>query len=75
MSSSYESNFRMVTTLAELPLEEPRLFRAAGASIVLRRTKVGVTALDGSCLPEEKSLQVRVENGEIWVCVEACRPS
>ena len=107
MSSSYEANYRKITTLDELPLGEPRVFRAAGATLLMRRSDDGVTAIDGSCLVEASDiseelrvrrildcvaagrlgsaeewdqlharagLPVRLEEGDIWVCVEACQP-
>lgn len=76
--NSYDANFRKVAALAELPLDKPQVFRAAGATIVLRRTANEVTAVDGSDEPAGTvgvSLPVRVENGEVWVCVEACPPA
>ena len=76
--SSYDANFRKVVSLSELPMNEARVFRAAGATIVLRRTANEVTATGGSDAADAAagaSLPVRVENGEVWVCVEACRPS
>ena len=105
--SSYDSNYRKIATLEELPPEKPKVFRAAGATLVMRREASEVTAIDGSCLAEvsdisseqrlrrildcvasgtgsdtvewqelhaRAGLPVRVEKGEIWVCVEACRP-
>ena len=105
--SSYDSNYRKIATLDELQPEKPQVFRAAGATLVMRRDASEVTAIDGSCLAETSDitsderlrrvldcvasgtgsdtaewaelharagLPVRVEKGEIWVCVEACRP-
>jgi nitrite reductase/ring-hydroxylating ferredoxin subunit len=105
--SSYDSNYRKIAALDELQPGKPRVFRAAGATLVMRRTDHDVSAIDGSCLAEvpdissderlrrvldcvesgtgstsaeweelhaRAGLPVRVEAGEIWVCVEACRP-
>ena len=105
--SSYDSNYRKIATLEELTPAKPKVFRAAGATLVIRRDAADVTAIDGSCLAEmsdisseqrvrrildcvaagtgsdtaewaelhaRAGLPVRVEKGEIWVCVEACRP-
>jgi nitrite reductase/ring-hydroxylating ferredoxin subunit len=103
--SSYEGNYYKVGTLADLPMDRPRVFRAAGATVILRRAQGGVTAIDGSCLQdaahfssEERlrriiecvadgagstsrewdgllaiaGLPVRIENDEVWVCIESC---
>lgn len=105
--SSYDSNYRKIAALEELPPGKPTVFRAAGTTLVMRRDASDVTAIDGSCLAEttditsderlrrildcvasgtgsdtaewaslhaRAGLPVRVEQGEIWVCVEACRP-
>ena len=107
MTQSYDSNFYKVTTLAELVEGKPSLFRAAGATVVLRRNGDSVEAIDGSCLIESgdmphddkiarilecvaegsgstqdwnelvthASLPVKVEEGAVWVCVDACSSS
>lgn len=87
MTSSYEDSFHKITSVADLPIGIPRAFRAAGATVVIRRTEDKVLAIDGSAVPEERALSmqwdelharaglaVRVENGEVWVCIEGCSP-
>lgn len=87
MTSSYEDSFHKITSIAELPIGIPRVFRAAGATVVIRRTEDQVLAIDGSAVPQGRELStqwddlharsglaVRVENGDVWVCIEDCRP-
>ena len=104
-NSSYEGSYYKVTTMRELPDRLPRVFRAAGTAVVVRRDEEAVTAIDGSCLedgaglsPDQRlkkilecvaagagaaptewqdllsaaGLPVRVENDEVWVCIESC---
>ncbi|MEO6487825.1 MAG: hypothetical protein ABIO78_07800 [Thermoanaerobaculia bacterium] len=72
MATPYESSFHKITTVAELVPGKPATFRAAGATIVLERTGDHVSAIDGES-KETEQLPVRVENGEVWVCIDACR--
>lgn len=105
MNSSYESNYRKIARVDELG-DRPRVYRAAGATLVMRREGSDVSALDGSCLADTSSaseevqvkrimecvaagvgsstsewselharagLPVRLEDGDVWVCVEGCR--
>ncbi|HET7705180.1 MAG TPA: hypothetical protein VFM36_03775 [Thermoanaerobaculia bacterium] len=105
MSSSYESNYRKIARADELG-DKPRVYRAAGATLVMRRNGSDVSAIDGSCLADTSSasedvrvkrimecvaagvgssssewselharagLPVRLEDGDVWVCVEGCR--
>jgi hypothetical protein len=105
MNSSYESSYRRIARLDELG-DKPRVYRAAGATLVMRRNGSDVSAIDGSCLADTASqsedvrvkgimecvaagagsssaewnelheragLPVRLEDGEVWVCVEGCR--
>jgi len=87
MKSSYEDSFHKITSIAELPIGIPRAFRAAGATVVIRRTEDQVLAIDGSAVLQERELStkwdelharsglaVRVENGDVWVCIEGCAP-
>ena len=87
MSSPYESSFYNVTTLGDLPADKPRVFRAAGATVVLRRDGERVTAIDGSGLADGREmstrewddlhsragLAVRVEGDQVWVCLDGCK--
>jgi hypothetical protein len=70
MSSSYESTYYKIAALEELKIGQPRVYRAAGADIVLYRNPEGVTAIDDD---SRIALPVRIENGVIWVCLDACR--
>ena len=70
MSSSYESTYYKIAALEELTIGQPRVYRAAGADIVLYRNPEGVTAIDDD---SRIALPVRIENGVIWVCLDACR--
>lgn len=105
MNTSYESNYRKIARVDELD-EKPRVYRAAGATLVMRRNGSDVSAIDGSCLADSSSapedvrvkrimdcvaagagssssewnelharagLPVRLEDGDVWVCVEGCR--
>jgi len=87
MKSSYEASFHKITSIAELPIGVPRVFRAAGATVVIRRMEDQVLALEGSTVAQERELStkwdelharsalaVRVENGDVWVCIEGCGP-
>lgn len=70
MSSSYEATYYKVAALDELKIGQPRVYRAAGADIILYRNPEGVTAIDDD---SRVALPVRIENGVIWVCLDACR--
>lgn len=70
MTTPYESNFHKITTVADLVPGTPATFRAAGATITLERTGDAVSAVDGES--KARSLPVRIENGEVWVCIDAC---
>jgi hypothetical protein len=105
MSDPYAANYHKITTEAELQPGRPVIFRAAGATLVLRRGESGVEAIDGSCLSDDGSLTpqaridriqecvaagvgsqskewselvrraglpVRVSDGVVWVCIDAC---
>ena len=72
MSSAYQASFHKITRLDELPFGEAKTFRAAGATIVLRRTETGVTAFDGARRERPQELPSRIEAGEVWVCIDAC---
>lgn len=108
MTSAYEANYHKIANLTDLQPGQPRVFRAAGATVLLKLGDDGkVTAIDGSCLADDRDLSqemrirkilecvaqgagststdwlylqneiglpVKVESGEVWVCVDACRP-
>jgi hypothetical protein len=88
VSSSYESSFHKIAALDDVPVGEPTTFRAAGSTVLIRRTESDVSAIDGSVIAEGRrvapdqheweqlharaGLAVRVEEGNIWVCLEGC---
>ena len=69
MTSSYEGSYYKVATLADLPVEKPRVFRAAGTTVVLRRSDGAVTAIDGSCLQDAPNLSAEERVRRIVDCV------
>ena len=52
MTASYDDGFRKIAQLQELKSGQPRVYRAAGSTLVLRRSDEEVEAIDGSCLSE-----------------------
>lgn len=105
MTTAYESSYHKIARVEELAIGSPRVYRAAGATIVVRRSEEGVSAIDGSCLASDQKmsadlrvkkilecvasgigsnssewhdlesragLPTRIENGEVWVCIESC---
>lgn|GEM_PF-3198683 len=106
MSEPWESRYTRMVAVDDLPLGRPSVFRAGGATVVLRRDEHGVQAIDGSCLGDEGELSreqrvqkifecvasgsagtsldgsvlvekaglpVRIDEGAVWVCIDACR--
>lgn len=69
MTDAWESNFRKITTLAELPKGSPRVFRTGGATLVLRFDGEGVEAIDGSCLAEDSNWNTEARFRRILDCV------
>lgn len=68
----FESRFTKVASLPELPVETPRVFRAAGGMVVLRRRQDGtVEAVDGSCFNDDQSIPSAVRLQRILDCVAA----
>ncbi len=70
MSTSYEATYYKIAALDELKIGQPRVYRAAGADIVLYRNPEGVTAIDDDT---RTALPVRIENGVVWVSINAFR--
>ena len=80
MTSSYEDSFHKITSIAELPIGIPRVFRAAGVTVVIRRTEDKVLAIDGSAMPHGRELSTQWEELHarsglavewkrgVWVC-------
>lgn len=106
MADPYESNFHKITNADALPAGKPVIYRAAGATLVLRKDGDRVEAIDGSCLSDDTpmspqlrlariqecvaagagsestewsdlvrraGLPVKVSDGVVWVCIDACR--
>ena len=73
MTTPYEESFHKITPMAALEPGKPATFRAAGATIVLERRGDGVSAIDAEG-KANAALPVRIENGDVWVCIDACRP-
>ena len=100
MAESYEENYWRIGSLAELPEGLPKLFRAAGSSIVIVRVGERIEAIDTAsgapldaqtrgvmdriiagknvtrvewnALVAVNGLPARVEDGSVWVCIDAC---
>ena len=79
----YEASFHKIVALSAVPDREPATFRAAGSTVVISRDGDSVTAIDGSFfdgaadwqqLHARAALRVRIEDGDVWVCLEDCRP-
>ena len=70
-NASYEGSYYKVANLAELPVGSPRVFRAAGATVVVRRDPNAITAIDGSCLQDGAKLSHDERLREILDCVSA----
>ena len=70
MNSSYESGYRKIARFEELG-EKPRVYRAAGATLVMRRDGSGVSAIDGSCLADDSTASEDVRVKRIMECVAA----
>lgn len=108
MPSAYEASYHRIAAVDELQLGRPKLFRAAGATILVRLNEQGVvTAIDAASLahagdrsPDARirevlgfggsdagsgsaewqelelraGLPARLEDGHVWVCIDACKP-
>lgn len=69
MSSPYDASFRKVAATEELPAGRPRVFRAAGATVVLRRDGEDYSAIDGSCISDAPDLSADDKLRRIMKCV------
>ena len=56
MADPYESNFHKIASADALPAGKPVIYRAAGATLVLRKDGDHVEAIDGSCLADDTSM-------------------
>ena len=71
MSSSYEQNYRKIAPLSDLPEGTPRVFRAAGATVVLLRRGNAIDAIDGSCVTDDTDMSAQLRLSRILECVSA----
>ena len=71
MAESYEQSFRKITPVGDLPEGEPKIYRAAGATVVLLRHGNTVEAIDGSCVADDKDLPAPLRLTRILECVAA----
>ena len=71
MSQSYEQSFRKISPIDDLPDGQPKVYRAAGATVVLLRRGQSVEAIDGSCVSEDAGVPAQVRLTRILDCVAA----
>lgn len=69
MTQSYDSSFRKIVALKELPAGNPRVFQSGGAAVVLLRSGTAVEAIDGSCLEQDQSMSRDQRLQSIMSCV------
>lgn len=55
----------------DLPEGEPKIFRAAGATVVLVRRGNSIEAIDGSCVSDEMEMPAPLRLVRILECVAA----
>lgn len=53
MTQSYEQSFRKIAPVEDLPDGKAKVFRAAGATVVLLRDGKKLEAIDGSCVADD----------------------
>lgn len=69
MNEAYEDSYRKIAPVNDLPEGIAKTYRAAGATVILRRVGDRIEAEDcGSGTP----LATRVEEGWAWVCLDGC---
>ena len=71
MSKSYEQSFRKIAPVEDLPDGKPKVFRAAGATIVLLRRGNALEAIDGSCVSDDTDMPEQRRIARILDCVSA----
>lgn len=71
MSKSYEQSFRKIASVDDLPDGRPKIFRAAGATVVLLRRGKSVEAIDGSCVADDHAMPEQLRLKRILECVAA----
>ena len=71
MTQSYEDSFRRIAPVEDLPDGKPKIFRAAGATVVLLRNGQSVEAIDGSCVSDDADMSPALRLTRILDCVAA----
>jgi hypothetical protein len=71
MTQAYEQNFRRIAPVEDLPDGKPRVFRAAGATVVLLRNGQKLEAIDGSCVADDSEMTAAMRLTRILDCIAA----
>jgi hypothetical protein len=71
MTQSYEESFRKIAPVEDLPDGKPKVFRAAGATVVLLRNGPTIEAIDGSCVADDVEVSASLRLTRILDCVAA----
>lgn len=69
MTQAYESSFRKIIALEDLPAGAPKVFQSGGAAVVLLRNGAAVEAIDGSCLEQDQAMSREQRLRSIMSCV------
>lgn len=75
MNQSYDSSYRKIVALEELPAGAPKVFQSGGAAIVLLRNGSSVEAIDGSCLEQDQAMSRDQRLHSIMTCVGSNLPT
>lgn len=73
MPNSYEQSFRKITPADDLPDGQPKIYRAAGSTVVLLRRGNTLEAIDGSCVADDTEMTGQQRLTRIIDCVAASR--
>ncbi len=71
MTQSYDQSFRKIAPVEDLPDGKPKVFRAAGATVVLLRNGQAIEAIDGSCVADDAEMSAAMRLTRILDCVAA----
>jgi len=71
MTQSREESFPRIAPVDDLPDGKPKIFRAAGATVVLLRNGQSVEAIDGSCVSDDADMNAAMRLTRILDCVAA----
>ena len=71
MAQSYEDSFRKIAPVTDLPDGKPKIYRAAGATVVLLRRGNALEAIDGSCVSDDRNMPEQLRLTRILDCVGA----